>query len=529
MGISKKQMIRTTFGVVVVLCGCLFSLPIGYEHSSGNMAPYIISYTRRYSLDPNREVITLSSSTWLFIHGLTQGLSVALGGWLIEKIGPRPTASIGAFVLTGSTFLTAGAIKLSFWAVVITYGLLAGVGIGLGYVPTFYSAMQWLPQHTGLAIGLVMMGVGGSSFILIPLQTLIINPHDQEPNYQPDAHLDFFYFTQPDILERVPYMFIILGILFGTIQLITIPFIVEYREVALPSKSFRSIVKYIWTVIKPRGVSCWAEKSKPDEEVNRKEVFELTDTTDGSQDCAAPERNAPSMDETESSKVINHLKTVNCTDSEATSDSRRRLSCERSSSSEENKEVDIKPLELIKRWRFYLIWLSEFAVFLSFTSMGSLYKVFGESAKYSDHTLAAVGAVGSVCNCTGRVFWGLLADRIPCKVVLVLIVGGISTFMYTFYLTPIAGQVFYGSWVAAVYFCGAGAMSVYPTCCSVWYGRKHVSTNYGLLYTSLASSTIVALILTTFGDNLWSWGGMFFLSATSCFMGVICIIIGGEK
>ena len=524
MGLSQEQMIRTTFGVVVVLCGCLFSLPNGFEHSDGNMAPYIISYTRLYSLDPNREIVKLSFSTWLCIHGLSQGLSIILGGWLIEKIGPRPTATIGAFIVTGSTFLTAGAIKLSFWAVVITYGLLTGVGLGLAYVPPFYSAIQWLPEHTGLAIGLVMMGVGGASFVYIPLQTLFINPQNQEPNYQPDAHLDFYYFTQPDILERVPYMFIVLGIIYGTIQLITIPFIPEYREVAPPSKSFCSVVKYVWTVIKPRAMSCRVKKAKPDEDVSKKEVLELTDKTNSSEGHASPESATPSTNESESPKVTTNLEKVN---SEATLDSKGQLSDERHSS--EMKAVDIKPLELIKRWDFYLIWLSEFAVLLSFLCMGSLYKVFGESAKYSDHTLAAVGAVGSLCNCAGRVSWGLLADRIPCKVVLVIIVGAISAFMYTFYLTPIAGQAFYGLWVAAVYFCAAGAMSVFPTCCSVWYGRKHFSTNYGLLYSSSVLSNIVGVILTTFGGNLWSWGGIFFLSATSCFMGVICIIIGGEK
>ena len=501
MDYSKKQKPRSLFGVIVVLCGFLFFLPLGNIHSYGNMAPYIISYTRRYSLDPNREDVELSSSTWLYgTIGVTKGLSIILGGWLIEKIGPRPTASIGAFIFTGSTFLTAGAIKLSFWAVVITYGLLTGVGLGFCYVTPFYSAMQWLPQHTGLAIGLVMMGLGGASFVYIPLQTSFINPSDQDPHYQPDAHLDFFYFTQSDILERVPYMFIILGIIYGTIQLITIPFIPEYREVVPPSKSFRSVVKYIWTVVKPRAVSCQAEKSKPDEEVNRKEIFELTDKTES---------------------LGGHVGLNGTTPSHGGSKRPQSVA---------NKTVsDIKPLDLLKRWDFYLMLISNLALTEAMAYFTSQYKVFGESAKYSDHVLAVVGSLASLSDCAGRVLWGLLADQIPCKIVLALTMSGISAFMYTFFVTPILHVSVYALWVVFLSFCFGGSFSVFPACCSVWYGREHVSTNYGMLFSSHSLGSAVAIVVSTYGHHVLGWEGEFLFTASLCFVGVICLLVGGDR
>ena len=495
---KRQKTVRTGFGIAVVLCGVLLFFTFGSVYSHGNMAPYIISYTRLHSLDPAREVVQLSASPWLYGGTvITQGLSVALGGWLIEKIGPRPTATIGAFIFTGSTFLTAGAIKLSFWAVVITYGLFMGTGLGLGYVTPFYSAMQWLPQHTGLAIGLVMMGMGGASFVYIPLQTSFINPSDQDPHYQPDAHLDFFYFTQPDILDRVPYMFIILGVIYGTIQLITIPFIPEYREVAPPSKSFFSVVKYVWTVIKPRAVSCRVKKAKPDEDVSKKEAFELTDTSDGSKGPTSPESATP-KDETEKPQEV-------------------------------EDETNVKPLELLKRWDFYLFWISTFTLSESLTYFTSVYKIFGQSAKFSDHVLALVGSFGFVCNCAGRVLWGLFADRIPCKVVVMLIMGGITAFMYTLYITPMAGLPMYGLWVAFMYFCYGGGMSVYPTCCSVWYGRKHVATNYGMLFSAHSVASVVAIVMSTYGHHVLGWEGEFLFTASLCFIGVICLLVGGDR
>jgi hypothetical protein len=354
--------------------------------------------------------------------------------------------------------------------------------------------MQWLPRHTGLAIGLVMMGMGGSSFAYIPLQTAFINPNDEEPNYQPDAYADFFYFTQEDVLDRVPYMFIILGTLYAVIQLISIPFIVEYRDVELSSRSYSSVLVYIWHVLKPRVPKCCPEKPEGDTSL------ELSDRGKGESPEGSIEPKRSSSSDNSNSSV-----------------------------QESEDKPNVKPLELLKRWDFYLIWISMFTLAESLTYFTSVYKIFGQSAKFSDHTLALVGSFGFVCNCGGRVLWGLFADQVPSKVVLVLIMGGLSALIYTVYITPLAGLALYGLWVAFMYFLFGGAMSVYPTCCAVWYGRVHMSTNYGLLFSSHSFGSVVAIVVSTYGHHALGWMGQFFLTASLCFVGVMFIIIAGER
>ena len=52
-----------------------------------------------------------------------------------------------------------------------------------------------------------------------------------------------------------------------------------------------------------------------------------------------------------------------------------------------------------------------FCAVLITQSVSGFYKAFGQSFIADDHFLSFVGAVSSVFNCTGRLFYGILMDR----------------------------------------------------------------------------------------------------------------------
>ena len=56
-------------------------------------------------------------------------------------------------------------------------------------------------------------------------------------------------------------------------------------------------------------------------------------------------------------------------------------------------------------------YLSRFCAVLITQSVSGFYKAFGQSFIADDHFLSFVGAVSSVFNCTGRLFYGILMDR----------------------------------------------------------------------------------------------------------------------
>jgi MFS family permease len=125
------------------------------------------------------------------------GLSAALFGAWLERVGPR-RAMFYAAVCFGSGFVIAsfGASSHSLALIYLGYGVVGGIGLGLGYISPVSTLIKWFPDRPGLATGLAIMGFGGGAMIGAPLANQLM------------AH--FTGVHQPSI----PYTFITMGILY---------------------------------------------------------------------------------------------------------------------------------------------------------------------------------------------------------------------------------------------------------------------------------------------------------------------------
>ncbi len=85
------------------------------------------------------------------------------GGRIMEKIGPRNLSIIGGIVVGLGWFLSAYASNI--WMLTLTYGVIAGSGVGLVYGCPVAMAAKWFPDKKGLAVGLALAGFGGSALI----------------------------------------------------------------------------------------------------------------------------------------------------------------------------------------------------------------------------------------------------------------------------------------------------------------------------------------------------------------------------
>jgi len=56
-----------------------------------------------------------------------------------------------------------------FWVVLLGYGVIGGVGLGLGYISPVSTLIKWFPDRPGMATGLAIMGFGGGAMIASPL------------------------------------------------------------------------------------------------------------------------------------------------------------------------------------------------------------------------------------------------------------------------------------------------------------------------------------------------------------------------
>ncbi|MFU8844065.1 MAG: OFA family MFS transporter [Bacteroidales bacterium] len=110
----------------------------------------------------NSEVAWAFSTSIAFI-----GFAAAWGGINMPKYGPKKLAIIGA-VMYGLGYILAGlAFKISSLPLLIVgFGLVGGIGLGLGYVTPVVSASKWFPDKQGLVTGMVVMGFGFGALIM---------------------------------------------------------------------------------------------------------------------------------------------------------------------------------------------------------------------------------------------------------------------------------------------------------------------------------------------------------------------------
>ena len=97
----------------------------------------------------------------------TLGVSAALAGQALPKVGPRFLAVLGSVMFSAGYLLGSLALAIdSLWLFYLGYGVIGGAGIGMGYVTPVATAAKWYPDRKGLVTGIVVMGFGVGAFLL---------------------------------------------------------------------------------------------------------------------------------------------------------------------------------------------------------------------------------------------------------------------------------------------------------------------------------------------------------------------------
>ncbi len=106
-----------------------------------------------------------------------------VGGKLASKAGTSATIIIGG-ILTGLGFILTSSLKgNTVLTLYLTYGVMAGFGIGIAYVVSISAISAWFPDKKGLCSGCLMMGFGASSLILGNLAAFLIKDIGWQKTY----------------------------------------------------------------------------------------------------------------------------------------------------------------------------------------------------------------------------------------------------------------------------------------------------------------------------------------------------------
>ena len=96
------------------------------------------------------------------------------GGRIQDKLGPKVGATVGGLFLAVGC-IVAGLMK-SYAGLILGFGILGGIGMGIGYAAPTPAALKWFgPHRRGLVAGLVVGGYGGAALYIGPLAQYLID------------------------------------------------------------------------------------------------------------------------------------------------------------------------------------------------------------------------------------------------------------------------------------------------------------------------------------------------------------------
>ncbi|GGA74901.1 MFS transporter [Neiella marina] len=103
------------------------------------------------------------------------GMAAAIMGHFVEKHGPRKAGILSASFFGGGLLVAGlGAAMENLYIIWLGYGVLGGIGLGIGYITPVSTLVKWFPDRRGLATGLAIMGFGFGAMIGAPVFNFII-------------------------------------------------------------------------------------------------------------------------------------------------------------------------------------------------------------------------------------------------------------------------------------------------------------------------------------------------------------------
>lgn len=155
---------------------------------------------------------TIPQVGWIYSIALIMlGLSAAVFGRWVERVGPRKTMLVSACCFCGGLAISGLGVAWHQIALLyLGYGVVGGIGLGLGYIAPVSTLVKWFPDRPGMATGLAIMGFGGGALIGAPLGVELMNAFRSSTSvgvkeaFFAMAAVYFAYMTLGASLVRVP-------------------------------------------------------------------------------------------------------------------------------------------------------------------------------------------------------------------------------------------------------------------------------------------------------------------------------------
>ncbi len=109
-----------------------------------------------------------------------------VGGRIQDRIGPRPVVLAGGIIYSVGVML-ASLVQTpdQLWLLILTYGVIAGLGLGAGYIVPIAMLVKWFPDKRGLITGVAVAGFGAGALVTAPVANRLLVADDVSQVFLP--------------------------------------------------------------------------------------------------------------------------------------------------------------------------------------------------------------------------------------------------------------------------------------------------------------------------------------------------------
>ena len=151
-------------GWTVVLAALSINLILGVLYAWSVMGKALV---QQWHWTKTQAMLPFATSTASF------AVTMIFAGRWQDKIGPRYVAMLGGIILGLGMVLSS--FVQGYVPMLITFGMVGGMGIGLGYSATTPPSIKWFPPaKKGLVTGIVVSGVGLAAVYMSPLTNYLL-------------------------------------------------------------------------------------------------------------------------------------------------------------------------------------------------------------------------------------------------------------------------------------------------------------------------------------------------------------------
>ncbi|GFN73857.1 major facilitator superfamily and major facilitator superfamily domain, general substrate transporter-containing protein [Plakobranchus ocellatus] len=476
----------------------------------GNLSAYTDSYFR-FSCYPKCSDCDPQWLLSLYVAGMFPGFFMVKP--LVKAFGLKWTGIIAMALTSISLLASAWSMQSSVAGTAAMYGILLGPGVAIAASVTVQVVSGWAPERAAV----LLSTTSAMSTMLAVLQNQIITAIVNPKNLQPDVKIGpRTYFSQPEILDRVPGILIIYGAMTLGLQLIGCLLITNPSSHSPDSLNRPTMDARATALDKKNKEGNWFRMGKFNDFDDHKkhEAVKGYGTNSGNW----KRKHSLDSSQTEKSELPHYNHCGNFNAEAEGKEEKTKLRAD--------KDWSYTPKQVLRSPAFYAVFSLGIAMAYSTLLTSNFYKTFGLLYIHNDKYLTLVGMLVPVISACSRVLCGIFIDKhfLSLKDAAIFGLALNSVLCAFWYQSARVSDVLYMFNMLGLAMAQSVSYVVIPTSAVRLFGPTHLSTNYGLVTSFTIISSILSPVVNSYLLEVLGWQWVFITDSIISLL-VLCLML----